>query len=66
VVELNSPIFWETESIRQVNRIESNRFELRIGMHYISEASLFRKSLALILTTQNKQEKIHQKHKNTK
>jgi len=23
VVELNGPIFWETESIRQVNRIES-------------------------------------------
>jgi len=22
VVELNGPIFWETESIRQVNRIE--------------------------------------------
>jgi len=25
VVELNGPIFWETESIRQVNRIESIR-----------------------------------------
>jgi len=24
VVELNGPIFWETESIRQVNRIDSN------------------------------------------
>ena len=34
VVELNGPIFWETESIRQVNRIELIRFELRIGMHY--------------------------------
>ena len=29
VVKLNGPIFWETESICQVNR-----FELRIGMHY--------------------------------
>jgi len=25
VVELNGPIFWETESIRQLNRIESIR-----------------------------------------
>ena len=27
------------------------------------ETSLYRQSLALVLTTQNKQEKIHQKHK---
>jgi len=29
----------------------------------ISETSLSKQSFALVLTTQNKQEKIHQKHK---
>jgi len=33
VVELNGPIFWVTESIRIDSSSESNRFELRIGMH---------------------------------